>query len=206
MRLRPVSSGWIRAAFFAVLSLLTILLTRKAMARSSFAAQTFVLTAGAIAAIPMVDEIRRRAKRPERAPLHWEPMPADVTFERLASPRSLAWPAALVLWILVPIAALATGVNYAIGELVHDLIGSLGGVAAAMAGSLTGLAAWMALRTVAIWRTGSALKRWPAWTDAPPASLRFRPFLAEWRREPVYYFRRPPPSRQAQAGDPGPPS
>src|SRR5579862_6780819 len=121
MRLRPVSSGLIRAAFFAVLALVVFVLFRRVMARSSYAAKTFALTALVIAAIPMFDEFRRRTRRPEHAPLIWEPLPLDVTFERLGSYRSLAWPAALVLWVIVPVTALATGVNYTIGELIHDV-------------------------------------------------------------------------------------
>ncbi|HWD10118.1 MAG TPA: hypothetical protein VHA57_13605 [Actinomycetota bacterium] len=190
MRLRPVSSGLIRAAFFAVLAVVVFVVFRRVMARSSYAAKTFALTALVLAALPMFDEYRRRTRRSEQAPLIWEPMPVDVTFERLGSPRCLAWPAALLLWVIVPVTVLAAGVNYSIGELIHDVPGALGGVAAVGAGALLGLAAWMALRTVIVWRAGVSLGRWPAWTDAPPATLRLRPFLLEWRREPVYYFRR----------------
>lgn len=198
MRLRPVSSGLVRAVFFAVLGVIVFALFRHVMARSSYAAKSFALTALVIAAIPMFDEYRRRTRRPEHAPLRWEPVPVDATFERLGSPRSLAWPAALVLWFIVPVTALVAGVNYGIGELIHDVPGSLGGVAAVVAGALVGLAAWMALRTIIVWRTGMNLDRWPAWTDAPPATLRLRPFLLEWRQEPVYYFRRirPPELRR----------
>jgi hypothetical protein len=205
MKLRPVASGWVRALFFAALALAVFLASRHLMARSTYAAKTFALTCIGIAAIPMIDEIRRRSRRPEHGLLHWEPMPADVTYERLGSPRQLAWPVALVLWILVPIGGLAAAVNYLIGVLAHDVPASMGGVVAAVTGTLAGLAGWMGLRTVAIWRIGSRLGRWPAWTDAPPATLRFAPFVAELRREPVYYYRGPRRTRvtpERPLGDP----
>lgn len=195
MRLRPVASGWIRAALFAALSVVALLLLRHVMARSSGAPQTFALTCIAIAAIPMIDEVRWRARRPDGRLVQWEPLPVDVTFERLGSPRSLAWPLALLIWVLVPVGIAATGVNYLVGLAVHDVPASMGAVSAALAGALAGVTAWMALRTVAVWRTASGLQRWPAWTDAGVASLRFRPFVAEWRRQPVYYYRKPPRPR-----------
>jgi hypothetical protein len=189
MRVRPVSAGWVRAGFFAILAIAVYLIFSGVIDRSSQAAHTFALTALAIAVLPMLQEIRRR-RGPNRVPVHWELLPVDVIFERVGSPRSLAWPLALLLWVLVPLAGVVLGINAITGELVHDLPGAMGGALAAVCGALAGLAAWMALRTVVVWRLGSGLGRWPAWTYAPPASLRFRPFIAEWRTEPVYYYRR----------------
>ena len=159
------------------------------MARSPYAVHTFTYTFLGIAAIPMIDQIWRRSRirDPDLPP--WLPAPPGATYESLFSLRSLAWPVALLLWILVPAVAVAAGINLLVGELVHDVGGSAGAVLAAVGGALGGLAAWMGLTTVVTWRMAAGLSRWPAYTEAFPASLRFRAFVAEWRRDPIYYFR-----------------
>lgn len=159
------------------------------MARSPYAVHTFTYTFLGIAAIPMIDQIwrRSRVRDPDLPP--WLPAPPGAAYERLSSLKSLVWPLGLLLWILVPAVAVATGINLLVGELVHDVGGSAGAVLAAIGGALGGLAAWMALTTVVTWRMASGLGRWPAYTEALPCSLRFRAFVTEWRRDPTYYFR-----------------
>lgn len=189
MKLRPVSCGWLRAAFFAVLALVVFGTGRSAMARSPFAFHTFTYTFLGIAAIPMLDELWRNARVREPETPRWLPAPPGASFERFFSLRCLAWPLALLIWIIFPAVAVAGGINLLVGEAVHDVAGSVGGVLAAAGGALSGLAAWMALVTVLRWRAAADLERWPSYTEAFPASLRFRLFVAEWRREPIYYFK-----------------
>jgi hypothetical protein len=189
VKLRPVSSGWLRSAFFAVLAIIVFITGRGTMARSPYAVHTFTYTFLGIAAIPMIDQIWRRSRIRDPALPPWLPAPPGATYERSFSLKSLTWPVALLLWILVPAVAVAGGINLLVGELVHDVGGSAGAVLAAIGGALGGLAAWMGLTTVVTWRMASGLGRWPAYTEALPSSLRFRSFVTEWRRDPIYYFR-----------------
>lgn len=196
MKLRSAASGWVRAGLFAVLSLVAFLAFHKVMARSAHAFAAFAYTFVGLAALPIIDDVRRRKRRGLSLP-EFETAPRDATYERLLSPAALAWPAALVLWVLIPASAVAAAANLAVGQWVHDVAGSMGGVAAVITGALAGLAAWMGLRTVAIWRLGDSIGRWPLWVEAPPTSLSFHALVNEWRRPPVYYIE--PPARHLRS-------
>lgn len=192
VRVRRVSSGWMQAVFLAVLAILGFIVSRTAIARSSLAGQTFTYTFVGVTAVPLVSDLRRRSRQPEGQPgVRWLPVPDAATREGRFSLRPLAWAASLVLWVLIPLAALAAALNLAVGVMVHDVAGSLGGALAAADGAMAGLSAWQALRTILIWRVALPLERWPAYVEAPPASLRLRRFLEELRREPVYYYETP---------------
>ncbi|HEU5002261.1 MAG TPA: hypothetical protein VFW71_05715 [Actinomycetota bacterium] len=191
MRVRRVSSGWLQAAFLAALAIIGFVAFRGAIARSSLAGQTFAYTFVGVTAVPMVSELRRRSRQPEGQPVRWLPVPDRATRDGRWSLRPLVWAVALVLWILIPLAALAAALNLAVGVMVHDVAGSLGGVLAAADGAMAGLAAWQALRTVLVWRVAAPLERWPAYVEAPALSLRPGRFLEEFRREPVYYYETP---------------
>lgn len=199
VRVRRVSSGWLQAVFLAALAIVGFIAFRRAVARSSLAGQTFAYTFVGVTAVPMVSELRRRSARPEGQPVRWLPVPDGATREARLSPRPLVWALSLVLWVLIPLAGLAAALDLAVGVMVHDVAGSLGGVLAAADGAMAGLAAWQALRTVLIWRVATPLERWPAYIEAPPASLRLRRFLEEFRKEPVYYYETPRSRRTERA-------
>lgn len=195
MILRSAASGWVRAGFFALLSLVVFLVFRKAMARGAHSFAAFAYTFLGLAAVPVFDELRRRNRRGTHA--DFEMAPKDATYEKLTSPRQLLWPIALVLWVLLPATLVAAGVNLIVGEAIHDVAGSMGSVVAVATGALAGLAAWMALRTLSVMRLGDTVGRWPLWLEAPPPSLTFRALASEWRRRQTYYFQ--PPSRHLRA-------
>ena len=191
MKLRSVSSGWVRSAFFAVLALVVFLLFRRAIARSAFGYETFAVTFLALPALAVLEEMRRRSLRAGASTPRLEPAPPDAVYERPLSMGLLAWPVALVVWVLIPFAVVCGAVNYAIGMMTHNVPAAMGSLVAVVVGALGGLAAWLALRTLAV--QGAGLGRGPLWREAPPASLSFRSLLAERLFEPVYYYRRPAP-------------
>ena len=189
MKLRSVSSGWVRSAFFAVLALVVFLLFRRVIARSAFGYEAFAVTFLALPALAMLEEIRRRSLRTGAAAPRVEPAPPDAVYERPLSVGLLAWPVAVVVWVLIPFAVVGGAVNFAIGVLTHNVPAAMGSLVAVIVGALGGLAAWLALRTLAA--RGAGLWRGPLWREAPPASLSFRGLLSERLYEPVYYYRRP---------------
>jgi hypothetical protein len=191
VRLRSVSSGWIRSAFFAVLALAVFLLFRRVMARSAFAYQAFALTFLALPALAVLEEMRRRSQRGGAAP-RYEPAPAGAVYEPLLSPRALVWPLGIVLWILLPFAAIAGLMNFLVGQLTHNVAASMGSLVSVLVGTLGGLAAWLALRTLTVLSAGRL--RGPLWREAPPPSLALRGLASERLFEPVYYYREEPPA------------
>ena len=60
MKLRSVSSGWVRAAFFAVLAAVVFLLFHRVMARSRLAVVGFTWTFLGIPALSLLEDLRRR--------------------------------------------------------------------------------------------------------------------------------------------------
>ena len=99
MKLRSVSSGWVRSAFFAVLALVVFLLFRRVIARSAFGYEAFAVTFLALPALAMLEEIRRRSLRTGAAAPRVEPAPPDAVYERPLSVGLLAWPVAVVVWV-----------------------------------------------------------------------------------------------------------
>ena len=195
MKLRSVSSGWVRSAFFAVLALVVFGLFHGVIARSAFGYEAFAVTFLGLPALAVLEEIRRRSLRTGGAAPRFEPAPPDAVYERPLSVGLLAWPVAVVLWVLIPFAAVGGAVNYVIGMLTHNVPAAMGSLAAVVVGALGGLATWLALRTLAARGLGAGLPRGlfrgSLWREAPPASLSFRGLLAERLFEPVYYYRRP---------------
>jgi hypothetical protein len=198
VRLRSVSSGWIRSAFFAVLALVIFLLFRRVIARSVFAYEAFAVTFLALPALAVLEEIRRRSLQSGASAPRIQPAPPDAVYERPLSFGLLAWPVAVIVWVLLPFAALGGGVNYAIGVFSHNVAAAMGSLLAVVVGALGGLAAWVALRTLTARGVGGGLLRGPLWREAPPASLSFRSLLAERLFELVYYYR-------SSDGPPAPP-
>jgi hypothetical protein len=185
MTLRAVTAGWVRAALFAALAILDFVLFHRVMARSRLAVAGFSWTFLGIPALSVLDDLRRRNRRPT-----YQPAPDDARFESRRSLAVLAWPVALLLWFFVPVVGVGSAVNFAMGEVSHNVAGAMGGMAAVAAGLLGGLAAWIGLRTLTAWRLGTAGDRWPLWTEVPQPSLSWRALRAEWPRNPVYYYRK----------------
>jgi hypothetical protein len=186
VKLRAVSSGWVRAAFFAVLAALVFLLFHTVMARSRLAFAGFTWTFLGIPALSLLEELRRRP--PGHTP-RYEPAPDDAAYESRTSLGPLAWPVALLLWFFVPAAIVGSAVNFAIGLAVHNVAGAMGAMAAVAAGLLGGLGAWMGLRTLSVWLLGAGHSRWPLWMAVPRPSVSFRALRAEWPRDGVFYYR-----------------
>src|SRR5262249_51929192 len=111
VKLRSVSSGGIRAAFFAVLAVVVFLLFHKVMARSRLAVTGFTWTFLGIPAISLIEDLRRPAGRTQR----FEEAPEDAPYESKVSLGPLAWPVALLLWFFLPAGILGAGVNFVIG-------------------------------------------------------------------------------------------
>jgi hypothetical protein len=187
VKLRAVSSGWIRAAFFAVLAAVVFLAFHKVMARSRLAGAGFAWSFLGIPALSLLEDLRRR---PAGQTLRYEEAPEDAPCESRTSLGPLAWPVALLLWFFLPAAIVGAGVNFAIGLAVHNVAGAMGAMAAVAAGLLGGLGAWMGLRTLAAWRLGTAHSHWPLWTAVPHPSISFRALRAEWPRDGTFYYRR----------------
>jgi hypothetical protein len=196
VKLRAVSSGWIRASFFAFLAGLVLLVFHRAMGRSPLAFAGFTWTFLGIPAVSLLEELRRR---PKGQTLRYQPAPEDAVYESRTSLAPLAWPIALLLWFFVPAAIVGGAVNFAIGILEHNLAGAMGAMAAVVAGLLGGLGAWLGLRTLSAWRVGTADSLWPLWVEAPPPSISFRALRVEWPRNGVFYVRpREPPYRSSR--------
>jgi hypothetical protein len=106
--------------------------------------------------------------------------------------RALVWPVGIVIWILVPFAAVGGLVNYLVGQLTHDVAASMGSLVSVLVGALGGLAVWLALRTMTALGAGRVHR--PLWREAPPASLSLRGLASERLFEPVYYFRQRSPA------------
>jgi hypothetical protein len=193
VKLRAVSSGWVRALFFAVLSGLVFLFFHTAMARSRLALAGFTWTFLGIPAVSLLEELRRR---PRGQMPRYQPAPQDAVYESRVSPAPLAWPVALLLWFFVPATIVGGAVDVAIGVITNNVAGAMGALAAVVAGLLGGLGAWLGLRTLSAWRLGTADSLWPLWMEAPRPSVSFRALRAEWPREGVFYVRpREPPYR-----------
>lgn len=190
MKLRAVSSGWVRAALFAVLAALVFLAFHGVMARSRLAAAGFTWTFLGIPALSLLEDLRhRRTVQPPR----FEAVPDEAQFERPLSLGPLAWPVALLIWFFIPVAIVGGLVNFAIGEAVHNVAGAMGAMAAVAAGLLGGLGAWMGLRTLTAYRLGTAHDHWPLWMEVPRPSVSFRGLRAEWPRQQTLYYRSPYP-------------
>jgi len=187
VKLRSVSSGWVRAAFFAVLAAIVFLLFHKVMARSRLAVAGFTWTFLGIPALSLLEDLRRR---PAGHTPRYEEAPEDAPYESRTSLGPLAWPVALLLWFFLPAAVVGTGVNFAIGLIDHNVAGACGAMAAVATGLLGGLGAWMGLRTLTAWRLGTAHGHWPLWIAVPRPSLSFRALRAEWPRDTTFYYRR----------------
>ncbi|TMK43675.1 MAG: hypothetical protein E6G66_15025, partial [Actinobacteria bacterium] len=112
MKLRAVSSGWVRAVFFAVLAAVVFLLFHKVMARSRLAVAGFTWTFLGIPALSLLEDLRRR---PAGHTPRYEEAPDDAPYESRTSLGPLAWPVALLLWFFLPAAVVGTAVNFAIG-------------------------------------------------------------------------------------------
>src|SRR6267143_1279556 len=134
------------------------------MARSQLAVVGFTWTFLGIPAISLLEDLRRR---PAGHTPRYEEAPDDAPYESRTSLGPLAWPVALLLWFFIPAAIVGTGVNLAIGLLVHNVPGAMGAMAAVAAGLLGGLAAWMGLLTLSARRLGAAHSHWPLWTAVP---------------------------------------
>ena len=187
MKLRAVSSGWVRAVFFAVLAAVVFLLFHKVMARSRLAVAGFTWTFLGIPALSLLEDLRRR---PAGHTPRYEEAPDDAPYESRTSLGPLAWPVALLLWFFLPAAVVGTAVNFVIGLVAHNVAGAMGAMAAVAAGLLGGLSAWMGLRTLSAWRLGAAHSHWPLWTAVPRPSVSFRALRAEWPRDGIFYYRR----------------
>jgi hypothetical protein len=185
-----VSTGWIQAGFFAVLALVVFAVFHRIMGRSSVAFAAFAWTLLTVPAISLIQEFRPLARDPRPGPPRCEPAPADATYEAAFSFGPLAWPSALVLWVLLPLTAVAAGVDLAAGLLTHNVAGSMGSLIAVVVGMLAGLGVWIALRTLSLLRLGADIETRPLWTEAPKASLSFRALRAGWPRRTVCYYRR----------------
>ena len=98
MKLRAVSSGWVRAAFFAVLAAVVFLLFHKVMARSRLAVAGFTWTFLGIPALSLLEDLRRR---PAGQTPRYEEAPDDAPYESRTSLGPLAWPVALLLWFFL---------------------------------------------------------------------------------------------------------
>jgi len=199
VKLRAVSAGWVRAAFFALLAALVLLVFHGLMARSRLAFAGFTWTSLAVPALSLIEDLRR-GRAGWRA--RYEEAPPEADYESRRSLGPLAWPVALLLWFFIPAAIIGTAVNLVIGEVVHSVAGAMGAMAAVAAGLLGGLAAWIGLRTLSAWRLGTADLRWPLWTEVPSrSSVSFRALRAEWPRDRVFYYRppgAPPPHPQGR--------
>lgn len=206
MKLRTVSSGWIRALFFGVLASLMFAFFHTAMSRSRLALAGFSWTFLGIPALALLEELRRRPKSGGgRSPgARYLPAPEDAVYESRRSLAPLAWPVALLLWFFVPAAVVGGAVNFTIGTIDHNLVGAMGAMAAVIAGLLGGLGAWIGLRTLSAWKTGTDDSLWPLWIEAPHPSISFRALRAEWPRDGVYYVRpREPPYRSSRPSPEG---